>query len=257
VTCGDQELQSQGQESIGHGESAGIEIPLSGAKWAAGWEAYAALIAEHLSPSTTWLDAGCGRRLLEEDLDPLEDWLADHCGRIIGMDVSAPTHRNISLLVQGSLYALPFGDSSLDLITCHMVVEHLDDPARAFAEAVRCLRPGGALIVKTPNLLNYGVFGNAIASKVMPEKWRLRLVKSADSREPEDIFPVRYRANTMRRLKGLLKGSGLRVHKAIELPQQGAFFRKTQALENLLIKLTPSSALLLCSHKPDIGCFAR
>src|SRR5215831_11842554 len=30
---------------------------------------------------------------------------------------------NISLLVRGSLYELPFGDSSLDLVTCNMVVE--------------------------------------------------------------------------------------------------------------------------------------
>ena len=35
-----------------------VEIPLSGARWAAKSEAYASLISEHLSADTAWLDAG-------------------------------------------------------------------------------------------------------------------------------------------------------------------------------------------------------
>ena len=224
-------------------------IPLSGAKWAANSEAYAALIYEHLRPDTIWLDAGCGWRLLEDDMEPLEDWLVDHCRIIIGMDYSVTTHRNINCLVEGSLFALPFADSSLDLVTCNVVVEHLDHPTRAFAEVARCLRPGGVFVVKTPNLLNYGMMGNAVASRIMPDKWRLRLVRSSDSREPEDVFPVRYKANTMHRLVRLLNSSGLQVHKAIALLQQGTFFSKTQKLERLLMRLTPVSGLLVCAHK--------
>jgi SAM-dependent methyltransferase len=225
------------------------EIPLSGAKWAARAEAYAAMISEHLSPSTVWLDAGCGRRLLEDDMDRLEDWLVDHCGRIVGLDASVTTHRNINLLVQGTLYALPFADSSLDLVTCNMVVEHLDKPGRAFAEIARCLRPGGAVVVITPNLLNYGILGNAVASRVMPEELRLRLVRSSDSREPKDIFPVRYKANTMRGLVRLFNESGFDLHRAVALPQRQPFLPKTEKLEKLLMKLTPFSGLLVCAHK--------
>ena len=226
-----------------------VEIPLSGAKWAARSEAYAVLISEHLNPRTVWLDAGCGWRLLEDDMNPLENWLVDHCELIVGMDLAVTTHRNISLLVQGSLYALPFADSSLDLVTFNMVAEHLDDPAKAFVEVARCLCPGGALIVKTPNLLNYGVMGNAIASRVMPEKWRLRLAYGSDGRRSEDFFPVRYKANTTRVLVRLLCASGLQVHKTIALPQQRPFLRKTEKLERLLMKLTPISGLLICAHK--------
>jgi SAM-dependent methyltransferase len=225
------------------------EIPLSGAKWAANSEAYAALISEHLSPETIWLDAGCGWRLLEDDMEPLEDWLVDQGRVVIGMDYSVTSHRNITRLVEGSLYALPFADSSLDLVTCNVVVEHLDHPARAFAEVARCLRSGGTLVIKTPNLLNYGVMANAVASRTMPEKLRLRLVRSSDSREPEDVFPVRYKANTMHSLVRLLNSSGLQVHKAIALHQQGPFFGKTEKLERFLMKLTPVSGLLVCAHK--------
>lgn len=224
-------------------------IPLTGAKWAAKTEAYAALISEHLFPDTVWLDAGCGVRLLENDMDPLEDWLADHCGFIVGMDIAVTSHRNIKPLLCGSLYQLPFSDNSLDLITCRMVVEHLDRPAEAFAEVARCLHPGGALVVITPNLLNYGIFGNAVATKVLPEKLRLRLVQATDAREEKDIFPVRYKANTMRRLRYLLSRSGLQVHRTIRLRQQKAYWRKHPSLERPLIWLTPIYGLLVCAHK--------
>jgi SAM-dependent methyltransferase len=226
-----------------------VEIPVCGAKWAAKSEAYAALVAEHLSPRTVWLDAGCGRRLLEDDLEPLEDWLAGQCGRIVGMDYGVTTHRNIRVLVGGSLYAMPFADSSLDLVTCNMVVEHLDEPARAFAEVARCLSPGGAFVINTPNLLNYGMIGNAIASRVMPEEWRLRLVQGTDGRARKDFFPVRYKANTMGGLIRLLKESGFQIHQALALPQQRPFSRRTERLERLLMKLTPISGLLVCAHK--------
>lgn len=228
-------------------------IPISGAKWAAKSEAYASLVADHLNPRAVWLDAGCGWRLLEDDMEDLENWLVDRCARVIGMDLAVTKHRNIRLLAQGSLYRLPFAASSLDLVTFNMVAEHLDDPARALAEVARCLTPGGAVIIKTPNLLNYGVLGNAVASKVMPEKWRLRLVYGSDGRAPEDFFPVRYKANTMRSLARLLQTSGLQVHKAIALAQQRPFLRRAAKLESLLMKLTPASGLLVCAHKRSAG----
>jgi len=226
-----------------------VQIPLSGAKWAAKSEAYASLIAEHLSPHTLWLDAGCGSRLLEADMDPLEDWLVTHCKSIFGIDIGVTSNRNIKTLLQGSLYHLPFADNTLDLITCRMVVEHLDHPAEAFTEIARCLRPGGVLIVITTNLLNYAILGNALATEVMPEKVRLRIVRLSDSRDKKDIFPVRYKANTMPRLVELLNVSGMQVHKAIGLRQQRPYWRKHPSFEKVLMWLTPIHVLLACAHK--------
>ena len=48
---------------------------------------------------------------------------------------------------QGDIYALPFADSSSDFMTIHQVLHYLDDPARALAEAVRVMRPGGRLLI--------------------------------------------------------------------------------------------------------------
>jgi SAM-dependent methyltransferase len=43
-------------------------------------------------------------------------------------------------------------DESYDVVTAWAVFEHLHDPARAFEECSRLLRPGGLLIVQVPNL---------------------------------------------------------------------------------------------------------
>ena len=224
-------------------------IPLTGEKWAALSEAYATLIAEHLRPETRWLDAGTGSRILEKDLEGLENWLVQQSGTTVGMDVRLTQHVSIRTLVCGSIYDLPFADNSFDLVTCNMVMEHLGEPAASTAEIARVLVRGGALIINTPNLWNYGVLANAILSKVLPEQWRLGLVRASDSRELEDIFPVRYRANTLHRLRTLFTASGLKVHRAAILPQQKSFFRKTVPVEKLLMTMTPGVRLLVCAHK--------
>ncbi|MBG1231973.1 ArsR/SmtB family transcription factor [Aestuariivirga litoralis] len=48
---------------------------------------------------------------------------------------------------QGDIYALPFADSTADLISIHQVLHFLDDPQRALMEARRILKPGGKMIV--------------------------------------------------------------------------------------------------------------
>jgi SAM-dependent methyltransferase len=49
---------------------------------------------------------------------------------------------------------LPYADSSLDLVTCTEVIEHLEDFRTALREIARVLRPGGVFVVTTPNVLN-------------------------------------------------------------------------------------------------------
>src|ERR1039458_2123179 len=157
-------------------ESPPEAMPITGEKWAALSEAYATLIAGDLSLEKRWLDAGTDSRILEEDLDVLENWLVNQSEMTIGMDLRLIQHRNIPTLVGGSILDIPFADGSFDLVTCNMVIEHLREPARAIAEIARVLVRGGALIINTPNLWNYGVLANAILSKTLPERWRLGFV---------------------------------------------------------------------------------
>lgn len=46
---------------------------------------------------------------------------------------------------------LPMADESFDVITANSVIEHVGSPANILSESLRCLKPGGALILVTPN----------------------------------------------------------------------------------------------------------
>jgi hypothetical protein len=82
-----------------------------------------------------------------------------------------------------------------------------------FLELARSLCPGACFIVMTPNLGSYGVLGNAIPTKVAPEKPCLGIVHAKDARADGDIFPVRYKVSIQIPSGHLLNASGLQVHR--------------------------------------------
>ena len=49
--------------------------------------------------------------------------------------------------VDGVAGALPFEDSSVDLVWCERVLQHLDDPQAAINDIARVLRPGGCAVL--------------------------------------------------------------------------------------------------------------
>jgi len=49
---------------------------------------------------------------------------------------------------------LPYDDDSFDLVTCTEVIEHIEHYRETLREMHRVLKPGGALVVTTPNILN-------------------------------------------------------------------------------------------------------
>ncbi|MHC5114162.1 MAG: class I SAM-dependent methyltransferase [Planctomycetota bacterium] len=51
--------------------------------------------------------------------------------------------------------ALPFADESFDTAICLEGIEHLIDPGQLLRELIRVVRPGGRVILSTPNVSNY------------------------------------------------------------------------------------------------------
>ncbi|UQX89919.1 methyltransferase domain-containing protein [Jatrophihabitans telluris] len=59
------------------------------------------------------------------------------------------------LAVQGNLAALPVRTASTDTLVCLQVIEHVWDHPQFVSECARVLRPGGSLILSTPNRLTF------------------------------------------------------------------------------------------------------
>jgi ubiquinone/menaquinone biosynthesis C-methylase UbiE len=183
---------------------------LPGLRW--NQEIYGEALKHYVDSGTRWLDAGCGRHLLGAGLESIERELKAHTGLLVGVDLQISKQADVEetpLRACADLDQLPFADETFQLITCNMVVEHLEKPVVTFRELARVLTPGGFLAIHTPNALGYVAAAGRLAKAVLPRRWILKLIHWAESREPEDVFPTFYRANTMRRLKALLDKAGL------------------------------------------------
>jgi SAM-dependent methyltransferase len=94
------------------------------------------------------LDVGCGRG---EYLSRMKDLGWDVQG-VEPDPVAAELARDIGISVSpGTLQEAAFPDDSFDAVTMSHVIEHLADPEALLAECNRILKPGGRLVVLTPN----------------------------------------------------------------------------------------------------------
>lgn len=109
-------------------------------------------IASRISPlpGCVVLDIACGRgEWLEE--------LASRGAHPVGIDISkcAIAKARIRIpsadLREGIAEALPFDDSSFDLVTCLGSLEHFLDQQKALSEMRRVARPGARVLILVPN----------------------------------------------------------------------------------------------------------
>lgn len=103
------------------------------------------------------LDAGCGSGYGSEELAKAG------AKKVYGVDLvpdsivySRIQHHHQNLVFrQGDLTNLDFPGNFFDLICAFEVVEHIKDYPKALAEFYRILKPGGLLIISTPNKAVY------------------------------------------------------------------------------------------------------
>jgi SAM-dependent methyltransferase len=110
----------------------------------------AEVLRDRTAPAVV-LDVGCGDgSVLAATAGP------NPAHRFAGIDWSADALRRARALrltvLRGGVPALPVADGAADVVIMSELIEHLVDPDGAIAEARRVLRPGGSLLLSTPNL---------------------------------------------------------------------------------------------------------
>lgn len=112
-------------------------------------------IARHLQQLGTsrvprLLDLGCG------DGNNLV-WLSAFCEHAYGSDynlvrlVRAKTQNTAATIFAADILDFPSDDRAFDIVFFNHVIEHIPDDLRALASVKRILRPGGLLVLGTPN----------------------------------------------------------------------------------------------------------
>lgn len=95
------------------------------------------------------LDIGCGSSVILQSLNDA-----------VGLDILQYKLRYMRRygvpLVRGSLAALPVRSASVDCVVCSQVIEHLPLDPVLFDEMLRVLRPGGLLVLGTPDYSTIG-----------------------------------------------------------------------------------------------------
>lgn len=145
-------------------------------------------------------------------------------GRWIGVDLSNELIRTAPDTfgrVQADALSLPIVDSCADAVVATAIIEHVADPALLLKEAHRVLRPGGVLVVSTPDPT-----WERIAT-------RLRLLRDAGHEQTLDL-------NT---LCALAHTEGFRVESAYKFMFSPIGFPFEQMIEKIIRRLNLDAML--------------
>jgi 2-polyprenyl-3-methyl-5-hydroxy-6-metoxy-1,4-benzoquinol methylase len=112
------------------------------------------------------LDVGCSSGYLAEPL-------SQRGNTIVGIELDPEAAQAAGAFCERVLVGdvetmdLPLEPASFDVVLCGDVVEHLRDPVAALARLRPFLKPGGRLVLSTPNVANW-----AIRLSLLGGRWR-------------------------------------------------------------------------------------
>jgi len=164
---------------------------------------YEALLAKLVKPGLWWADVGCGRDIFPSN-PKLAAKLAQRCGFLYGVDPDPNVLDNafVTERFQGLLQDC-VTPHRFDLITLRMVAEHITEPDRTVAKLAELTRPGGLVIVYTPNKFS----PVSMLAALVPNRYHFRIKRIFWGGEERDTFPTAFKMNTRRTLLRLFRAN--------------------------------------------------
>jgi SAM-dependent methyltransferase len=152
---------------------------------------------ERLDPQSgmTAVDVGCGTG---EDAQGLAVTVAPD-GQAIGVDVStamisearrrAEAVGNPAQFKRGAADSLPLGDSSVDVLRCERVLQHVSAPEACVAEMLRVLRPGGRVVLIDTDWRSLTLWpGDPAVTSGIRDAWAASCVNPAAGAQLRDLL---------------------------------------------------------------------
>jgi ubiquinone/menaquinone biosynthesis C-methylase UbiE len=167
-------------------------------------ESHGQFFLPYLTAGLSVLDCGCGPGTITLGI---ADRVAP--GNVIGVDFGSSQIERASASAKSAstanvefktadCYKLPFADGTFDRVFSHALMEHLADPASAFKELHRVLKPGGIIGVCSPD------WGGFILSPSSPELTQaIQAYTTLQARNGGDV-------RVGRKLGSYLHGSGFK-----------------------------------------------
>jgi SAM-dependent methyltransferase len=160
------------------------------------------LLAEEVKEARNIVDAGCGSG------QSFNFVFTPKSGAIFGIDLlfeEIERNKNIDYASVATLENLPFEGQVFDLVFSHDVIEHLERPRDAIAEFSRVLKPGGKLLILTPN--NYHYF--SIAGRIIPQ-YLQQIIANKFFNSKDTVFRTYYRCNSAKKMMKIASDYGLK-----------------------------------------------
>jgi SAM-dependent methyltransferase len=131
--------------------------------------------------------------------------LADRCAKITGIDISAEAvahagrkyrHNSLTFMAVAPVEErpLPFPNERFDVVLSFQVIEHVRDVSAYLSEINRVLRPGGLLVVATPDR----------SSRLLPlqKPWNMWHIREYSDTALRNLIGMRFSNVTIKKMGG-------------------------------------------------------